>query len=103
MVVKDEKNFIFGGFCLEAWHPSKGFFGSGHNFIYSFKEGEKPDIFRWEGGSNQHMFANEYAIGLGGHKGNFALYLKDDLLKGTSSPVESYNNKVLSGKSSFKV
>ena len=49
------------------------------------------------------MYASDSAIGLGGHKGTFALYIKDNMKKGTSSPVESYNNKVLSNKQNFKI
>jgi len=40
LVIKDDHNYTFGAFCLEAWHSSNGFFGSGHNFLYSFKDGE---------------------------------------------------------------
>ena len=49
------------------------------------------------------MYASDDAIGFGAHKGNFALYLKNELVKGSSNCVESYNNKMLSSKSSFKV
>jgi len=49
------------------------------------------------------MYASQTSLGVGGHKGKFALYLSENLLKGTSTPVESYNNKVLSKKSNFNV
>jgi len=45
------------------------------------------------------MYGSHNAIGLGGNRGKFALYLSDNLTRGTSTPVESYNNNKLSKRS----
>ncbi len=44
------------------------------------------------------MYADDKSIGLAGSKskGRFALYLSNDLKKGSSIKVESYENEVLS-------
>jgi len=45
LVVKDENNYIFGGFCLEEWRLKNQFFGSGENRLFTFEDGEEPEIF----------------------------------------------------------
>jgi hypothetical protein len=51
------------------------------------------------------MYANNNSIGLGGskQKGRFALYLADDLYRGSSVKTESYDNDILSKNQDFKV
>jgi hypothetical protein len=49
LVIQDQNGWIFGGFCTEAWHPSSRFYGTGENFVYTFKTGNKPIIYRWTG------------------------------------------------------
>lgn len=52
LVVQDSKGWIFGGFCNETWHPSNKFYGTGENFLFTFKDGIKPEIYRWTGDTN---------------------------------------------------
>ena len=75
LVVKDESGWVFGGYCTEYWHEAHRFFGNGDNFLFSFGKEQEPKIFRWQGDSEQHMYADARSIGLGGsrNKGRFAL------------------------------
>ena len=98
MLVKDSQGYIFGGFCTEAWKCCYRFFGNGQNFLFSFEREDDPLIYRWQGVGDQHMYANENSIGLGGSntKGRFALFISNDISRGTSVNVESYENDPLS-------
>jgi hypothetical protein len=44
------------------------------------------------------MYADDKSLGLGGSKtkGRFAFYLSNDLYRGSSVKVESYDNEILS-------
>ena len=53
LVVQDTKGWVFGGYCTEAWHPSVRFYGTGENFLFTFKTGNKPIIYRWTGETDQ--------------------------------------------------
>ena len=62
-------------------------------------------MYKWQGTGEQHMYADQKSIGLGGSntKGRFALYISNDLFSGTSFKVESYDNEPLSKSNDFKV
>ena len=86
LVIKDTQGFIFGGFCCEVWKQSSKFYGTGESFIYTFKNGNNVTVFDWTGENDQIQWANQESIGLGGGTlGRFAIYLKDNFLKGSSS------------------
>lgn len=38
LIIKDDQSFIFGAFSSEAWKLSKGFFGNGENFVFTFRD-----------------------------------------------------------------
>ena len=61
-------------------------------------------MYRWQGVGEQHMYADDKSIGLGGSKakGRFAFYLSQNLKQGSSVKVESYENDILSKYSDFK-
>jgi TLD len=49
LVIKDTNGYIFGGFCSEPWRSSSKFFGTGENFLYTFKDGDNPSAYYWSG------------------------------------------------------
>jgi hypothetical protein len=49
IVVQDTTGYIFGGYCTEYWKQSTKFYGTGENFLFTFRDGNKPTIFRWTG------------------------------------------------------
>ena len=105
ILLEDQYGYKFGGFCVEEWKPLFTFFGNGENFLFTFKDKDEPQIFPWSGEGEHHMYANNSSIALGGskQKGRFALYLADDLYRGSSVKTESYDNDILSKNQDFKV
>mmetsp|Transcript_1973 Transcript_1973/g.3466 ORF Transcript_1973/g.3466 Transcript_1973/m.3466 type:complete len:142 (-) Transcript_1973:157-582(-) len=81
LIVQDQFGWKFGGFCTEAWRTAFSFFGSGQNFLFSFQDQDDPFVYRWQGTGEQHMYADQRSIALGGSrsKGRFALYISNDL------------------------
>ena len=51
------------------------------------------------------MYSDDKSIGMGGSKakGRFGLFLHSDFKKGSSCPVEIFNNRVLSSKTDFRI
>ena len=68
LVVKDENNYVFGGYTWEPWEHQglKGFYGSGQTMLFTFKDGINPTVYDWKGIGNQHMFADDKMIGIAG-------------------------------------
>ena len=54
ILFEDSNGWKFGGLCLEEWRPSKSFYGSGENFVFTFRGGDSCEIFRSSG--NNQMF-----------------------------------------------
>ena len=52
LVIQDTKGYVFGGFCTEVWRVQKKFYGTGENFLYTFKDGNKPTVFVWTGAND---------------------------------------------------
>ena len=53
LIVQDFQGTIFGGYCSEAWRMSTNFFGTGENFLFTFKNGPKPAVYKWMGMDDQ--------------------------------------------------
>lgn len=49
IVIQDMQGTVFGGFCTETWKISSQFYGTGENFLFTFKHGADPRVFRWTG------------------------------------------------------
>lgn len=83
LVIKDQDGYIFGGYAVEAWEHQglKGFYGSGENLLFTFRDTDQPELFSWKGIGNAHMFADDSMIGMGGspETGFFALCLNDGM------------------------
>ena len=104
LVIKDHNGWVFGALVTEPWKVSRGFYGNGENILFTFEDQEDPITYRWLGDGEQHQYASENAIGLGGsrEKGRFALYLANDLSSGSSFESEMFNNQPLSKTNDFK-
>ena len=105
ILVKDENDYLFGGYCKEPWEALKSkkkFFGSGENILFTFQTDELPYIYKWSGDGNQHMHSNKQGVGLGGHDGKFSLYLSDNFSKGESYALNPYGNQILSKNEIFR-
>jgi len=65
---------------------------------------DEPKVFDWQVSGDQHQYSNNQQLGVGGsrEKGKFALWINQDLYKGNSNKVETYNNDILSKGTDFK-
>ncbi|KAK3131991.1 hypothetical protein QOZ80_6AG0514290 [Eleusine coracana subsp. coracana] len=103
LVVGDRRGAVFGGLVMAPLQPiiKKKYQGTNDCFVFTNVDG-CPVICRPTGANNYFTFcAPEYlAMGGGGH---FALYLDEDLLNGSSSTSETFNNPCLSHTEDFKV
>jgi len=45
ILVKDEHGYKFGGFCREEWRCVHRFFGNGENLLFTFRDGDDPEVF----------------------------------------------------------
>ena len=80
----------------------KKFYGTGENFLYTFKTDNKPIVYSWTGADDQMQWGNDKAIGIGGGvNGRFGIYVTDDFLKGSSNCSNTFNNEVLSSERDF--
>lgn len=105
LIIEDQNGYKFGGFCVDPWRCSYSFFGNGENLLFTFKDKEDPIIYSWTGEGEQHMYANNKSIGLGGSstKGRFALFIENDLYRGSSTNTESYDNQCLAFSNDFLI
>ena len=104
IVIEDKHGWKFGGFCTEEWTVnSKQFYGSGENFVYTFKDGDNIDVYHATGENFMFQFCDRKCIGLGGGVvgGRFAIYLGNDFLRGSSAKTECFDNETLSKKGDF--
>jgi len=103
MIIEDYHKFKFGGFCTEEWVFSNQFYGTGDNFVFTFKD--KDNCERWDatGENSMFQFCDRTGFGLGGgiHGGRFSLYLGNDLWRGSSATTECFNNECLSSSTDF--
>lgn len=37
LFIQETNNYVFGGYCSETWHSSSKFYGTGENFVFTFK------------------------------------------------------------------
>lgn len=103
-MVQDFQGTVFGGYCSEAWRVATSFYGMGENFLFTFKNGARPTLYKWTGNDDQFQYASRDAIGLGGgSRGRFGLFIKDSLYKGSSSKTNTFENEVLSTETDFVV
>ncbi len=49
VVAKDSNGWVFGGLCTETWRVSSSFYGTGENFLFTFKKSNEITPFSWTG------------------------------------------------------
>lgn len=54
MIIEDTNGWKFGGFCLEEWRPTYTFFGNGENLLFTFRDGNEPQVYGWTGEGEHH-------------------------------------------------
>ncbi|KAF7085772.1 hypothetical protein CFC21_089165 [Triticum aestivum] len=103
LVVGDRKGAIFGGLVEAPLQPTstKKYQGTNNCFVFTNLHSD-PAIYRPTGANKYYTVCSADYLALGGG-GHFALYLDSDLLSGSSSNSETFNNQCLSHSPDFAV
>ncbi|KAJ1281107.1 hypothetical protein BS78_04G282800 [Paspalum vaginatum] len=103
LVVGDKGGTVFGGLVESPLQPSssKKYQGTNNCFVFTNLH-DHPVIYRPTGANNYFTVCNTKYLALGGG-GHFALYLDGDLLTGSSSSSETFNNVCLAHSPDFSV
>lgn len=54
LLVEDANKYKFGGFCTEEWFFSQTFYGTGENFMFTFRKEDRPEI--WQATGDNSMY-----------------------------------------------
>jgi len=103
LIVGDRRGAVFGGLVEAPLQPiiKRKYQGTNECFVFTNVEG-RPVICRPTGANNYFTFCSTDYLAMGGG-GHFALYLDGDLLNGSSSTSETFNNPCLSHTQEFKI
>jgi len=117
IIVLDSEARIFGGFAPACWRPTQKFYGSGEAFVFAFDapagadghaEGGvagEPEMraYAWTSTNSFFMYSDSHLFAMGGGDGKHAFAVRSDLLRGLSSPTETFGNPTLASSEEFVV
>jgi len=114
LVIKDEKNGIFGSYTNEYFHPTdlKRFYGNGECFLWKSKTIKNKDengqdeegshiqfqAFPYTGLNEFTIYCTSQFLSLGGGDGHYGLWIDHDLLHGVSDHSLTFGNEPLSAQ-----
>ncbi|XP_048541261.1 oxidation resistance protein 1-like [Triticum urartu] len=103
LIIGDKKGAVFGGLVEAPLRPimQRKYQGTKNCFVFTNVAG-RPVVYRQTGANNYFTFCSPEYLAMGGG-GHFALYLGEDLLNGSSSTSETFNNPCLSLSQDFEV
>ncbi|XP_031478196.1 uncharacterized protein LOC116249163 isoform X1 [Nymphaea colorata] len=103
LVVGDRKGAVFGGLIEAPLRPTsrRKYQGTSNSFVFT-DISRTPVVFRPTGANRYFTLCSPEFLALGGG-GHFALYLDGDLLTGSSSASETFDNPCLAHTPEFEV
>ncbi|RKP16856.1 TLD-domain-containing protein, partial [Rozella allomycis CSF55] len=104
VAIKDSGGSIFGCFGTDTWHPQSKHYGNGQCFLWKLDcESNEVIIYKSTGENEYFQFSEPHFISMGCSDGNFGLYIDEQLLKGSSSKVTTFDNEILTTQKDFEI
>eukprot|EP01121_Diplochlamys_sp_Union-15-3_P020461 TRINITY_DN7993_c0_g1_i1.p1 TRINITY_DN7993_c0_g1~~TRINITY_DN7993_c0_g1_i1.p1 ORF type:complete len:161 (-),score=3.58 TRINITY_DN7993_c0_g1_i1:36-518(-) len=101
ILIKDMDDYVFGGFCTQAWEVRPDFYGTGESFLFSLKPVFA--VYRWTSANTYFMHSTHRCIAMGGGTtGRHGFWLDSELHLGTSSVSKTFLNRRLSNAEEFE-
>ena len=101
LLIKDTRQYVFGAYLSEGIIECPKYYGSGETFLFRLSPDQK--CYFWQGSNHYFMMGTHDYFTVGAGDGNFALYLDEMLIKGTSNRSLTFYNDILSSDSSFDI
>lgn len=102
LVVMDSAHYVFGGFAASAWEVSKGYFGTGDSFLFSFGTCEEVQIYRPTYFNEYYQACDKDGLSMGSDP-KPGLSLTKDMVNGLSGTCLTYDNQPLASEEFFKL
>ncbi|KAM4841963.1 TLD domain-containing protein 2 isoform 4-T6 [Thomomys bottae] len=99
LLLRDQDGQMFGAFSSSTFRLSKGFYGTGETFLFTFSPQLK--VFKWTGNNSFFVKGDLDSLMMGSGSGQFGLWLDGDLYRGGSHPCATFNNEVLARQEQF--
>jgi hypothetical protein len=49
LIIQDQKGWVFGGLANETWRKWSSFYGNGENMLFSFRNTNNLEAYKWTG------------------------------------------------------